>query len=122
MLLASFTLLLIAAALGSVLAMLGFRPDVPPPAQIYGVLHGCLGAGGFAALLLALRGPPRGVAMGVGSFGAIAAVLLGVALLAGLIMLAIRARARQVPGLIIGIHATIAISGIVILVAYTLMG
>jgi hypothetical protein len=120
MLLVAFTLLLIAAALGSVLAMLGFRPEVPPPAQVYGVLHGCLGAGGFAALVMALRGPPRGVAMGVGSFGAIAAVLLGVALLAGLIMLAIRLRARQVSGLIIGIHATIAISGIVILAAYTM--
>src|SRR4029077_21813 len=114
MLLASFTMLLIAAASGSVLAMLGFRPEVPPPARVYGVLHGCLGAGGFAALLVALRGPQRGVAMGVGSFGAIAAVLLGAALLAGLIMLAIRLRARQMPGLIIGIHATIAISGIVI--------
>jgi hypothetical protein len=122
MLLASFTLLLIAAASGGVLAMLGFRPEVPPPAPIYGVLHGCLGAGGFAALLLALRGPPRGVAMGGGSFGAIAAVLLAVALLVGLIMLALRARVRQVPGLIIGIHATIAISGIVILAAYTLLG
>ena len=122
MLLVSFALLLVAAASGSMVAMLGFRPEVPPPAPIYGVLHGCLGAGGLAALLMALRGPPRGVAMGFGSFGAIAAVLLGVALLAGLIMLAIRARARQVPGLIIGIHATIAIGGIVILAAYTLMG
>jgi hypothetical protein len=122
MLLASFTLLLTAAALGSVLAALSLRPGLPPPAPMYGVLHGCLGAGGFVALLIALRGPPRGVAMGVGSFGALAAVLLGVALLAGLIMLAVRARVRQVPGLIIGIHATIAISGIVILAAYTLLG
>ena len=60
--------------------------------------------------------------MGVGSFGAIAAVLLAVALLAGLIILAIRSRARQVSGLIIGIHATIAISGVVVLAAYTLIG
>jgi hypothetical protein len=122
MLLASLGLLLIAAVLGSVLAALSFRPEVPPPAPIYGALHGCLGAGGFAALLLALRGPPRGLAMGVGSFGDIAAVLLAVALLAGLIMLAIRSRARQMSGLVIGVHATIAISGIVILAAYTLMG
>jgi hypothetical protein len=118
MLLASFTLLLIAAALGSVLATLSFRPEVPPPAPIFGVLHGCLGAGGFAALLLALGGPPRGLAIGAASFGVIAAVLLAVALLAGLAMLALRSRARQVSGLIIGIHATIAISGIVILAAY----
>ena len=122
MLLVSLGLLLIATALGSVLAALSFRPGLPPPARIYGVLHGCFGAGGFAALLLALGGPPRGVAMGVGSFGAIAAVLLAVALLAGLIILAIRSRARQVSGLIIGIHATIAISGVVVLAAYTLIG
>jgi hypothetical protein len=120
--LVSLGLLLIATALGSVLAALSFRPGLPQPAPIYGVLHGCFGAGGFAALLLALGGPPRGVAMGVGSFGAIAAVLLAVALLAGLIILAIRSRARQVSGLIIGIHATIAISGVVVLAAYTLIG
>lgn len=122
MLLTSFSLLLVAAALGSVLAALNFRPEAPPPAPIYGVLHGCLGAGGFAALLLALRGPPRGVTMGVGSFGAIAAVLLAIALLAGLTMFAMRSRTRQVSGLVIGIHATIAISGIVVLAAYTMMG
>jgi hypothetical protein len=122
MLLVSLGLALIAAALGSVLAALSFRPGLPPPAPIYGVLHGCLGAAGFVALMLVLRGPPRGVAMGVGSFGDIAAVLLAVALLVGLIMLAVRSHARQVSGLIIGIHATIAISGIVILAAYTLMG
>jgi hypothetical protein len=122
MLLLSLCLLLIAAALGGVLAALSFRLGFPPPAAIYGVLHGCLGAGGLAALLLALRGPPRGVAMGVGSFGAIAAVLLAVALLAGLTILAIRLRARQVSGLIIGTHATIAISGIVVLAVYTMMG
>ena len=121
MLLVSLCLLLIAATLGSVLAGLSFRPEAPPLARIFGVLHGCLGAGGFAALLLALRGPPRGVAMGVGSFGRVAAVLLAVALLAGLTMLVIRSRAWQVSGLIIGIHATMAISGIVILAAYMLI-
>ena len=44
------------------------------------------------------------------------------ALLAGLATLAVRLRYGRVPGLAIGIHATIAISGIVILAAYTLVG
>jgi hypothetical protein len=122
LLLVALYLLLIAAALGSVLAALGLRTEAPPSSLIYGVLHGCLAAAGLAALLFALRGPQRGIAMGVGSFGSIAAVLLAVALLAGLIMLVMRSRAQRVPGLIIGMHATIAITGIVILAAYALVG
>lgn len=73
-------------------------------------------------LLLALHGPARGVTMGVGAFGRIAAALLALALLAGLMMLTMRLSARRIPGLVIGIHATIAVGGIVILAAYTLLG
>jgi hypothetical protein len=60
--------------------------------------------------------------MGVGAFGRIAAVLLAMALLAGLAIVAIRLRRRRVPGLVIGIHATLAVSGVVILAAYALVG
>jgi len=120
--LVAFYLLLIAAALGSVLAALGLRSEAPPISVSYGLLHGSLGAAGFAALLCAVRGPPHGVAMGVGSFGVIAAVLLAVTLLLGLIMLVMRSCSRRVPGPVIGMHATIAISGIVILASYVLIG
>jgi hypothetical protein len=58
--------------------------------------------------------------MGVGSFGRVAASILAVALLAGLVIVA-RYFRRRPPGLLIGIHATLAISGIVILAAYTFM-
>lgn len=121
MLLLSFLLLLIAALVGSVLAALHLRADALPPRVAFGILHGFLGATGLAALLLALRGPPHGLAMGVGSFGRAAAALLLLALLAGLVILAmrLRLRRRRTPGLLIGIHAMIAISGIVILAAYT---
>jgi hypothetical protein len=122
MLLLSFGLLLIAALLGGVLAALHLRAEIAPPGAMFGALHGLLGVVGFGALLLALRGPARGAAMGVGSFGRIAAVLLGVALLAGLLILGMRLRGRRIPGLVIGIHATIAVSGVVILAAYTLVG
>jgi hypothetical protein len=119
----SFTLLLTTALLGTALAALHLRTtSARPPRWLLGGLHGVLGAVGLGLLLLALRGPPRGEAMGVGAFGSIAAVLLAIGLLAGLGILAARLRYSRVPGLMIGIHATIAVSGVVILAAYALMG
>jgi phosphatidylglycerophosphate synthase len=120
MLALSFGLLLITALFGGALAALHQRQK--PPAWQFGAMHGGLGAIGLVALLLALRGPPRGVAMGVGAFGQIATVLLAMALIAGFAIMIARLRDRRVPGLVIGIHATIAISGVVILAAYTLVG
>jgi hypothetical protein len=119
----SFGLLLVAALIGSGLAALHLRAErTAPPRWAFGTIHGLLGAIGLATLFIALRGPPRGVAMGVGAFGRIAAVLLAMALLAGLAIVAIRLRRRRVPGLVIGIHATLAVSGVVILAAYALVG
>jgi hypothetical protein len=123
MVLLAFVLLLIAALLGTVLAALHLRTlPAKPPGRALGALHGLLGLTGLGVLLLALRGPPRGEALGVGNFGRIAAVLLAAALLAGVGVLAARLRYRRVPGLVIGVHATIAVSGVVILAAYTLIG
>jgi hypothetical protein len=113
MLLLSLCLLLAAGTIGGVLAI-RWRPA-------FGLLHGLIGAAALAALVLTLSGPPRGVAMGVGSFGRIAAWLLAAALLAGLGIVALRLRTRRVPAFVIGVHATIAISGIVMLAAYTLV-
>jgi hypothetical protein len=120
MLALSFGLLLITALFGSVLAAL--QRHRTPRAWPFGASHGALGAIGLITLLLALRGPPRGEAMGVGGFGRIAAALVAMALVAGLAILAVRLRRRRIPGLIIGIHATLAVSGVVILAAYTLVG
>jgi hypothetical protein len=123
MLLLSFVLLLITASLGTALAALHLRGGKPClPCKPLGALHGLLAVAGIAALLLALRGPPRGEAMGVGAFGRISAVLLAIAVLAGLAVLIARLRYRRAPRLVIGIHATIAVSGVVILAAYTLVG
>jgi Ca2+/H+ antiporter len=87
-----------------------------------GASHGTLGVIGLILLLLALRGPPHGEAMGVGPFGRIAAVLIAMALLAGLAILVGRLRHCRVSSLIIGAHATIAVTGVVILAAYALLG
>lgn len=56
--------------------------------------------------------------MGAESFGAAAAVLLAAALLAGL---GVRLVRRRRPGLVafaVGVHATLAVSGFVLLAAY----
>jgi hypothetical protein len=123
MLLLSFSLLLIGTLLGVALAVLHLRSeDATRPGWLFGALHGILGVIGLATLLLSLSGPPRGEAMGVGAFGRIAAVLLTLAALAGLAMVIASRRRRRIPGLAIGIHAMIAISGVVVLAAYTLVG
>ena len=85
-------------------------------------MHGLLGAAGLVALVFALQGPPRGEGLGVGPFGRIAAVLLALAVLLGLVLLSKRLRRRRMTSGPIGIHAMIAISGVVILAAYTLVG
>ena len=82
-----------------------------------GPAHGLAGVSGLVLLLLALRGPARGAAYGAAGFGVMAAALLGVAILIGLVVLAVRRR-RGDPMLAIGLHATLAVFGLVLLAAY----
>jgi hypothetical protein len=120
MLTAAFIALAIAVLLGSGLALLHGRAAAPP--WPLGALHGLIAIGGLGCLVLALRGPPRGLDQGTGSFGTIAAVLVALAALAGLALLAARLRKRRLPATLIGVHATLAISGFVVLLAYVLAG
>lgn len=121
MLIAAFAALAVAVALGTALAMVYLRGEdaaaLPWP---LGAIHGLLGIGGLCCLALALRGPPRGVTLGVGSFGAISATLITLAALAGFAVL-YRLLKRKRPGSLIGLHATLAVSGFVILAAYLLV-
>jgi len=82
-----------------------------------GPLHGLAGLSGFVLLLLALRGPARGAAYGAAGLRVMAAALLGVAILIGPVVLAVRRR-RGDPMLAIGLHATLAVFGLVLLAAY----
>jgi hypothetical protein len=112
----SFYVLAGAATLGTVLVVLhGMRRTAI--LRFAGPLHGLIGATGLGLLLVALRGPPRGVTYGVSGFGTMAAVLLSLGVLAGLGVLARRLRRRD-PMLAIGVHATLAIFGFVLLAAY----
>ncbi len=116
MLLLSLFMLCAGATLGLGLALLHGLGR--PPALSAGLAHGTLGLGGLAVLMAALGGPPRGVALGGASFGVFAAVMLAATALAGLLILTARARRWRPSALLIGLHATLALFGVVILAAY----
>jgi hypothetical protein len=127
MLSAAFVILAVAAALGAVLAVLHLRTNRTmtsprPPRWPLGALHGVLALAGLACLALALRGPPRGAEQGTASFGLIAAVLFVLAALLGARLLAARLFNKPIGGGTIAVHATLAVSGFVILAAYVFAG
>jgi hypothetical protein len=101
------------------LALLHLRGQRKPAV---GVVHGLLGASGLALLLIALRGPRHGDALGMGSFGISAAVLFGIALALGLLVLLLFRRAPRAAGIAVAAHATIAITAFVLLLAWTSSG
>ena len=118
MLLAAFAILCAAVLLGSTLAILGLRgPRAALPVPLTAV-HGLFALGGFVCLLIGLQGPPRGAAEGVGSFGMVAAAMLALALAAGGCALGSRLLKTPLTGLLVGVHATLAVAGFVFLTAY----
>ena len=123
MLLAAYGILGIAALLGTWLAVMHLRTDgaVAPPWML-AALHGLVGVAGLGCLLLALQGPPRGLDRGTAGFGTIAAALIAAAAVLGAGFVAARLRGRAPLGLMIVAHATLAVSGFVILTAYALAG
>jgi|SRR5579871_4814577 len=120
MLITAFVILGSAVLLGSVLAVLHLR-SVRPPWPLGG-LHGLLGLGGLACLSATLGGPPRGLGSGTATFGIVSAGLVGLAVLVGGGILLQRLRKRRLHGVLIGVHATLAVSGFVILAAYIFVG
>ena len=80
--------------------------------------HGAVGIAGFAILLAGLSGPPRGMAMGAGAFGKIAAILIALALLLAGLAVWSRRRGSSTVALLIGLHATLAVAGLILLLAY----
>jgi hypothetical protein len=108
-----------AVALGVFLALRFLRDG---RRSMLGIIHGVAGATGLALLLFLLRGPPRGVAMGAGSFGAVAATLLAAALTLGLSIPVLFRRAPRLVGLALAAHASLAISGGVLFLAWASLG
>ena len=119
MLAAAVWVLTVAVAAGTVLALWHLRATDARqrPPRSAGLLHGVAGAIGLAILLLALRGPARGVAAGVGTFGTVSAFLFAGAALTGIAMLMLRRKA-----VMMAIHAGFAITGYVLLLAWNALG
>ncbi len=111
----------LAVAFGSGLALWHLRAieGASRPPVSAGIAHGLLGVAGLVVLLLALGGPPRGVAAGAGSFGTAAAVVFAATLAAGVAMLV---RRRKGPAVTMAIHSGLAITGYVLLVAWYSVG
>jgi hypothetical protein len=107
------------AALGG-LGLLALYQWVRPVGwwRLPGVAHGLVGIAGFALLLGSLSGPPRGVEAGAGSFGLVAAALIGMALVAAAVAFWARWRGSKAGPLALGLHATFAVGGLVLLAAY----
>jgi hypothetical protein len=90
------------------------KASLPPLSA--GIAHGLIGATGLGFLLLALGGPPRGIDTGVGSFGIMSAILFAAAILTGISLLLRRS------GIVMAVHAGIAITGYVLLLAWNALG
>jgi hypothetical protein len=90
--------------------------------RIVGLVHGLVGAGGLLLLVIALQGPRRGDAMGVGSFGTAAAVLFSIALALGLVFAVLRAFTPRLAGIVIATHASAAITAYVLFLAWVSIG
>jgi hypothetical protein len=121
MLLLSLYLLGAAALFGTGLAVWYLQSEGRRlPHAVFAGMHACLAMAGLTVLLVALTAPPRGAAMGVSGFGRVAAGCLILTLLTGMLPLSARLRHRRLPlpSLVIGLHATLAVSGVVILAAY----
>ena len=112
-------ILSIAVIAGAVLALLHLRAtdSASRPPFAAGIAHGVLGATGLIILLLALQGPPRGIEAGAGSFGTVSAWLFAGALVTGIAIITLRQKA-----IVIAIHAGIAITGYVLLLAWSSVG
>jgi hypothetical protein len=87
-----------------------------------GIGHGLIGALGLGLLVIAIQGPRRGDAMGVGSFGLVAAVLFAIALVLGLVILSSRGRLPRLAGVVLATHASLAMTAFVLFMAWVSMG
>ena len=118
MLTAAFYLLTLAVAAGTILALLHLRGHLRPP-LVAGFSHAAFGVVGLVLLLPVALGPPRGTAAGAAPFGPISAGFMVAALLTGIVVLLRRHNGRAV---VMAIHAGIAISGYVMLLAWYSVG
>ena len=121
-------MLSLALALLSLAVLLGvaigirFLGDRRLPSRTVGAVHGLLGASGLSALILSLvNGAGTGDRYGTASFGPAAAILAALAALAGAGIALLGRRTPRRIGLLIGVHASLAVTAYVLLLAYAFL-
>jgi hypothetical protein len=116
----TWSLIVLAATAVGGLSLFALYDWVKPHGVVWlpGAAHGALGIVGFLMLLAGLAGPTRGASMGAGQFGLIGAAMIGLGLLLGATLFFCRVRRKAPPGVVLGIHATLAVGGLVMLAAY----
>ncbi|MGH7012878.1 MAG: hypothetical protein ACREEL_01780 [Stellaceae bacterium] len=119
----AFDVLIAAALLGAGLAVHYLRgPTARRPHPALPLVHGALGAAGLGLLIVVLRaGLPR-LGNGTSGFGVIAAGLFGLALALGLAIAHAAWRGRRPGSLVVGTHASLAITGLVVLLVLVALG
>ncbi|SIQ21256.1 MULTISPECIES: hypothetical protein [Acidiphilium] len=115
--------LLLAATLGGYLSI-GYLRGTPPPAAgwMLGLVHGVVGAAGLLELVIGLERHPPPASAGVAGFGVGAEVLLGLAILLGLLVIMAAWRGKRLSGVVIGAHASVAITAIALVSAIVALG
>lgn len=114
----AFGLLVAAGMFGGLLAVLYLRgPAVKPVHRAAPLAHGAIGAGGLVLLILAVRYGAVTTGMGTAGFAPTAAGLIALALICGLVIGWTFWRGRRPGGGLVGAHASLAIAGIVLLLA-----
>jgi len=118
----AFWIVTLAVVMGAGLAVLFLRP-VWPRSTWLAAIHGLVGTGGLVLLVLALNTPdPRADMLGVGPFAKFAAFAIGAAWLLGLGLAFWRFRTPRSRGVLIAIHAGLAVFGYVLFMAYRSLG
>jgi hypothetical protein len=114
--------LLSLAVLIGVAISIRFLCDRRLPSCAIGAVHGLLGASGLCALIFALVGGVGvGDRYGTASFGPAAAILVALAALAGAGIALVGRRTARTIGWLIGVHASLAVTAYVLLLAYVFL-
>jgi len=119
----SLLLVTVAVLLGAAASIWHIRDPATgsrPPAWL-AVTHGALASAGVILLIFALGETPDASASGVAGFDDGAVVLFAVAILAGLAIPALRRWRGRVPGVLVAVHAGIAVTGYVIFLAWAFL-
>ncbi len=113
----AFWVLCAAVAIGGGLAIAYLRgPQATSPHRLIAFAHGLLGGVSLVVLIAALRQGIPQTGPGLSGFGVIGAGLLALAFAFGLALF-LSGRRRRPAGALVGVHASVAIAGFVVLLA-----